>query len=467
MRLSLALLGFLFLILPTKVLFSQLTINITSIPANTPVGDDIYIAGSFNNWSPSDTNYILTNNGDGSYQIIFSPTAANLEFKFTRGDWTSVESSAQGGEISNRAYNYTGGTNSINLTIAGWKDGGSSTGTRADNVSIMDASFYMPELGRSRRIWICIPKNYNQTTDSFPVMYMQDGQNLFDANTSFSGEWEVDESLNSLFDSGDNGVIVVGIDNGGANRLDEYSPWINATYGGGQGDDYTNFIVNTLKPHIDSTYRTKSNRENTGIMGSSMGALISFYAAIEHQDIFSKVGIFSPSFWFSDSVYTHVQNKGKQYNMSFYLMAGQQESASMIPKLSQMKSSLLSAGFTNSEIKYVTHADGQHSEWYWRREFTHAYIWLFNPIMSNISHNNIKQKFDIYPNPFSDHIIITANIEFNDSVIKIYSIDGKLLKIKKVTSSGRVNLSEFIEGIYIIQIIEDNTIIFTKKLIRL
>ena len=328
---------------------AQLTINITSVPSNTPNGANIHIASNFNSWNPSDTIYILTDNGNGTYKITFSPSAGNLEFKFTRGDWGSVEGSAQGGEISNRTLNYSGGLQTENLSIAGWKDGGSNTGTRADNVSIMDASFYMPQLGRNRRIWVYLPKNYNENTDSFPVMYMQDGQNLFDVNTSFSGEWEVDESLNTIFDNGDNGAIIIGIDNGGASRLDEYSPWINSQYGGGEGDAYIDFIISTLKPRIDSNYRTKPDRLNTGIMGSSMGALISFYAAIEHQDIFSKVGVFSPSFWFSDSVYTHVQTTGKQYDMSFYLMAGQQESSSMIPKLSQMKSTLLNAGFT--EVK--------------------------------------------------------------------------------------------------------------------
>ena len=466
MKLSPLFITIMLTMLLSKTAFAQLTINITSIPATTPAGADIYIAGSFNSWNPSDTNYILTDNGNGTYQITFSPSTGNIEFKFTRGDWATVEGTSQGGEISNRILNYSGGLQSVNLSIAGWKDGGSSSGTAADNVFIMDANFSIPQLGRTRRIWVYLPENYSQTTDSFPVMYMQDGQNLFDANTSFSGEWEVDESLNSLFDNGDNGVIIIGIDNGGGYRIDEYSPWINTQYGGGQGDEYTDFIVSTLKPHIDSNYRTKTERDNTGIMGSSLGALISFYAAIEHQDVFSKVGVFSPSFWFSDSAYTHVQNKGKQYNMSFYLMAGQQESASMVPKLSQMKSALLNAGFTNSEIKYVTHADGQHSEWYWRREFPNAYIWLFNPLMSSTNKQVINDKIKIYPNPFSDFITVDLDNSISDTIIMIYNIEGKLVQSAIIIKSGIINLQELDKGIYFIQIMDNNKVLSTQKILK-
>ena len=110
--------------LQTALSFAQLTINITSVPSNTPMGADLYIAGNFNNWSPGDNNYILTDNSDGTYQITFSPAVGNMEFKFTRSDWASVEGSSSGGEIGNRTYNYSGGQQTIDLSIAGWKDGG-------------------------------------------------------------------------------------------------------------------------------------------------------------------------------------------------------------------------------------------------------------------------------------------------------------------------------------------------------
>ena len=132
---------------------------------------------------------------------------------------------------------------------------------------------------------------------------MHDGQNVFDAATSFAGEWNVDDSLSIMQMNGDSGAIVVAIDNGGQYRLDEYCPYNNPTYGGGQGDLYADFLVSTLKPAIDSAFRTRPDRLNTAIAGSSVGAYIALYAGIKYQNVFSKIGSFSPAYWFEDSIY--------------------------------------------------------------------------------------------------------------------------------------------------------------------
>ena len=118
---------------------------------------------------------------------------------------------------------------------------------------------------------------------------MHDGQNLFDKNTSGYGEWKVDEALDKLYREKGLKLIVVGIDHGGSERLNEYSPFKNEKYGGGKGDAYLDFVVNTLKPYIDSNYRTLSDKKNTGIMGSSMGGLISHYAALKFPKFLEKL----------------------------------------------------------------------------------------------------------------------------------------------------------------------------------
>ena len=167
--------------------------------------------------------------------------------------------------------------------VAGGTPGGGQS-TAATNVSVISTAFAMPQLGRTRRVWL----------------YLQNGQNVFDRLTAFAGEWGVDETLNQLAASGQEptGCIVVAIDNG-PNRLDEYSPWNNPAYGGGQGDLYVDFLVQTLKPYIDATYRTLPGRENTGVAGSSMSALITTYAALREPAVFGKVGVFSPAYWFA------------------------------------------------------------------------------------------------------------------------------------------------------------------------
>ncbi len=460
------LLGFIIFLLFTQLAFSQLTINVTSVPANTPTGSDIYIASNFNGWNPGDSNYILTNNGNGTYQITFTPSVGTLEYKFTRGSWSSVEGNAQGNTIANRTISYSGNPQTVNVSILSWEDNGSGSGTAADNVNIVDENFNIPQLNRTRRVWIYLPPNYDTTTKSYPVLYMQDGQNLFDINTSFSSEWEVDESLNELFDNGDEGVIVVGIDNGGGKRIDEYSPWINNEYGGGEGDLYVNFIVETLKPHIDNNYRTLTDRLNTGIMGSSLGALISFYGAMEHQDIFSKVGVFSPSFWFSDEVYTHVETTGKKQDMQFYMLGGEQESASLIQDMEKMVTTLKTAGFTDDEIIMVTHADGEHSEWYWRREFPEAYQWLFDNSSLDISIYSNGSMFNIFPNPFSKTLSISQIQKLNNLKLKIINTNGQQVYSSRIPVSGKINLSNLKSGIYFLHINDGGKTVFSKKIIH-
>ena len=458
--------GVLIFLFFTQFIYSQLTINVTSVPANTPAGDDIYIASNFNGWDPGDTNYILSDNGNGTYQITFSPSVGVLEYKFTRGAWSSVEGNAQGNTIANRTLSYTGSQQSVNVSILSWEDNGSGTGSATENVEIMDENFNMPQLNRTRRIWVYLPPNYNSTTKSYPVLYMQDGQNLFDINTSFAGEWEVDESLNELFDNGDNGIIVVGIDNGEGKRIDEYSPWINNQYGGGEGDLYIDFIVKTLKPHIDSNYRTLTDRLNTGIMGSSLGALISFYGAVEHQEVFSKVGVFSPSFWFSDEVYTHVENTGKKQDMQFYLLGGEQESATLIQDMEKMVTTLKTAGFTDDEIIMVTHTDGEHSEWYWRREFPEAYQWLFDNSSLDISIYSNESMFNIFPNPFSETLSISQIQKLNNLKLKIINTNGQQVYSSQIPVNGKINLSNLKSGIYFLQINDGGKTVFSKKIIH-
>ena len=444
---------------------AQLTINVTSIPANTPDGAQIYIAGNFNGWNPGLSEYTLTPNGNGTYFISILPSVGTLEFKFTRGGWDTVEGNATGGFQDNHVYNYTGGISSIDIQILSWEDlGGSNPHTAADNVQIVTDDFYMPELNRYRRLWIYLPPDYDISGKDYPVLYMQDGQNLFDAYYSFAGEWEVDETLNTLFEQGDYGVIVVGIDNGGAERINEYSPWVNTDYGGGNGDEYAEFLVNTLKPYIDSNYRTLPEREHTGVMGSSMGALISFYTGIEYQEVFGKVGVFSPSFWFSDDCYPHVESTGKQEDMRIYLLAGGSEGFSVVPDMLMMYNTLLNNSFAEEELYYLVQPDGTHSEWFWAREFGQAYQWLFNGITVPVNTNPVQQNFHVYPNPASDVIHVQLQAPIHEARVQMFSLQGQLLINHTVTQSDTIDIADLASGIYLIQVVLDQNVLYTRKL---
>ena len=425
------------------LLMAQLTINVSSIPANTPPGSDIYVVGNFNNWNPSDPGTILSSSGNGSYTIVIDPPQGALEFKFTRGGWNTVEGNASGGYIPNREYSYNGQASTIDLVIAGWEDQIPVGGTAAPNVSILDPAFYMPQLQRNRRIWIYLPPDYQTSNKHYPVLYMHDGQNLFDVASSAFGEWEVDESLNTLFDEGDYGCIVIGIDNGEEKRLDEYSPWENPQYGGGEGEAYIDFIFETLKPYVDANFRTLPGRNTTAMMGSSMGGLITQYALIEHQDKLSKAGVFSPAFWFAGTASAdHVTAIGKNHPVRVYFLAGGQEPASVTTNLNTVADAMLGVGFQLINQQRVFPSDGQHSEWFWRREFPDAYEWLFAGAVSASSEKNkSKYRIRVLPNPAGEWVQISGLKPDKPTRVQVWNGKGQLqrdttLQVKEPLYTG-------------------------------
>ncbi|HMJ58815.1 MAG TPA: alpha-amylase family glycosyl hydrolase, partial [Gemmatimonadales bacterium] len=245
------------------------------------------------------------------------------------------------------------------------------------SVSIVNDSFAIPQLGRTRRVWIYLPPGYAISARRYPVLYMHDGQNVFDARTSFAGEWGVDETLDSLNALGVDNAIVVAVDHGGQRRFDEYSPWVNQKYGGGQGDAYVDFLAQTLKPYVDRHYRTLPDRLHTGVAGSSMGGLISLYAALKYPDVFGRVGVFSPAFWVAPEIYALARRAHPRPGTRIYIVTGGQEGDT--PEVyaqdhQRMVDTLEAAGFT---VQAALRPDGKHAEWFWRREFPAAYEWLF------------------------------------------------------------------------------------------
>lgn len=249
--------------------------------------------------------------------------------------------------------------------------------TAASNVQILPYQFVMSELDRQRSVRLYLPPSYQHSEKRYPVIYMHDGQNLFDEKTSFSGEWGVDESLNQLAEQQDLEVIVVGIDNGGDFRMNELSPWENKRFGEAQGKQYMDFIVEVVKPYVDTNFRTKPERLHTGIMGSSMGGLISHYAVHAYPEVFSKAGIFSPSYWYSQDVFSFTQFKKAHVDARLYVMYGDKEGNGMIADTDKMLRQLRQQGHPRKNTLFKRVPNGEHNEQLWRTEFTEAVQWLF------------------------------------------------------------------------------------------
>lgn len=262
------------------------------------------------------------------------------------------------------------------LTGCGPRDSAPRPASATENVHILPA-MTITELERQRVIRVYLPPSYSTSTRTYPVIYMHDGQNLFDDATSYSGEWGIDETLNKIAAETDLEWIVVGIDNGGEKRMNELSPWANEEYGAAEGDAYMNFIVRQVKPMIDDTYRTQPDRENTAIIGSSMGGLISHYAILAHSDVFSRAGIFSPSYWFSDEVTKYTQDAELRSDARLILVIGERETRGMKRDMNAMYDLLLDKGHPKTGLRAKVVADGIHHETFWRSEFAEAILWLY------------------------------------------------------------------------------------------
>jgi predicted alpha/beta superfamily hydrolase len=247
---------------------------------------------------------------------------------------------------------------------------------KADTARIVVSKINIPQLGRERTLRIYLPAGYATSQKKYPVLYMHDGQNLFTGNTSFAGSWLVDSTLKTMPDNKQ--TIVVGIDNGGQHRIAEYTPY-DTKYGKAQGDTYVEFIVKTLKPHIDSIYRTKKDTRHTAIAGSSLGGLISMYAAVKYPDVFGKVGVFSPSFWIAPQLYKLVDSIKMNTKQRYFLTCGDKEGDDEVGDVMKMDSSLLKKGFGRQNVPaplIIKH--GKHNEAQWRVSFKAFYTWLVN-----------------------------------------------------------------------------------------
>ncbi len=354
---------------------AQITFKITQLPDNTIKNTKLFLASNLNNWSPNDKNFEFKKEADSLFTLTIPSPKEKIEYKITQGSWATSE------ETPNRILDVSNASKIVDIMIKKWAQSKEKSHTVTSNVKILSENFKVPQLQTTRKIWIYLPPDYQNSHKKYPVIYMQDGQNLFDAFTSFSGEWNVDETLNQIFSETGQSAIIIGIDNGGESRLSEYSPWNNEKYQTkGKGDLYLEFLTKTLKPYIDKTYRTQKQASKNLVMGSSMGGLISLYAATKYPTMFGKAGIFSPAFWFVSKDLKNYLNKNQNNlkNSKFYFVAGKNEDETMAPEIETVNELLLKKLVLNKNIFVKIDEDGTHSEDYWRRELKQALIWLLN-----------------------------------------------------------------------------------------
>lgn len=253
---------------------------------------------------------------------------------------------------------------------------------------IKHENFHSPFLPDDRDITVFLPPGYEAgRARRYPVLYMHDGQNLFEPEKAFKkGEhWRVGETATTLIDARRiDPLIIVGIANTGRRRLDEYTPTYDRRRGGGEADAYGRLIVEELKPFIDATYRTRSDAPHTGMGGSSLGGLVTLYLGLTHPDIFSKLAVMSPSLWWDRRgvLRTVRASGGRDFGPAgrsrIWVDMGTREGRGHVENARLLKAGLLKAGWIeDQDVHYEEVPGGTHSERSWGDRFGRVLEWLF------------------------------------------------------------------------------------------
>jgi len=226
---------------------------------------------------------------------------------------------------------------------------------------------FSPRLGNHRDLLVCLPPSYGRTRRQYRVVYMHDGQNLFDPATSFAGAWRADRVMESLAEDGLE-AIIVGVPNAGPRRIDEYSPFADGPRGGGFARDYVFFLTNRVKPAVDEAFRTRPGPGSTGIVGSSMGGLVSLFAYFERPDVFGFAGAMSPALWFGKrAIFEWVRQQPRRPGR-IWLDAGTSEGSFVVADVERMRDVLVERGYRSGrDLGFMIEEGGRHNEVSWGR----------------------------------------------------------------------------------------------------
>lgn len=254
-------------------------------------------------------------------------------------------------------------------------------------------TFYLNDyLKNLRRIQVYLPKNFNEN-NAYDVLYLHDGQNIFNPEFSHSGiSWQVDKTLDEFYKNHSLSLIVVSIDNINENRLNEYSPfksvdlskiinWDIPKFQGGLGKQYADFIVDDLMPFINNKYKTANNY----LAGSSMGGYISLYIGYKYSHLFTHIGAFSTALWFNkNEMFNFIKNNFNE-NLNVYLDVGKKETSdesnknfSKIYLNDTLELANLLDDLNIKNKKLIIDEKGIHSELAWRKRFKYFLSWIYN-----------------------------------------------------------------------------------------
>ena len=253
------------------------------------------------------------------------------------------------------------------------------------NIKIHEG-FASKALGNSRTISVYLPPGYDDAKSrQYPVLYMHDGQNVFDGMRSFipNQEWKADESAESMINAKlIEPIIIVAIDNGGMKRADEFLPTaakMGSNTSGGNANAYGKMLVEEIKPFIDKTYRTQTDAAHTALCGSSFGGIVTLHLGLTYPDVFGKLGICSPSVWWDHKVVLkEVEQLAKHARQRVWIDAGTGEGGGMDTDAKLLAAEFEKKGWTQGKdlILWID-AHAQHNEAAWARRLPSILTYFF------------------------------------------------------------------------------------------
>ena len=340
---------------------------------------NVYISGNFNKWRTQDKAFLMEKIGDGLYHFKFENDFEYPEpmlYKFTKGDWSDVEIDKYGNRTENRVCNQNSGVKKEHVDK--WRKNWLPFKQNfLPQVKLISDEFEIPQLNKTRKIWALLPHDYDNSDEYYPVLYLQDAQNLFNEKAQY-GNWEIDKKLAVMSEYNIGKIIIIAIEHADKDRIKEYNVG-KTVLGLGQGKQYIRFVTDTLKPFVDANFRTKTQREFTGIGGSSMGGLVSIFSGLMYPEVYGKLMIFSPSLWVVPKLNIPDDIDGSYQDTKIYLYAGGDESATMIEHVKRFKKNMVKSEFVSDKMKInlSINMEGKHNESYWSDEFPKAIEWLF------------------------------------------------------------------------------------------
>ena len=336
---------------------------------------EVLISGDANAWSTDSGVVRLGRASPGLYRGVAPWAGRHVCYKYHLGDWGSEEVDEWGNRRHNRCY---GGEGELRDTVPGFLDAHRNYDSRLlPRIETLPPNLPLPAPFATRRIAALLPHDYDRSGKRYPVIYLQDGQNLFDEFAPY-GNWELDRRMAWLAERGCGDFIVVAIDHAEEKRIKEYAPAHATRIAPGEADAYGRFLVDALKPLIDKSYRTYPERDNTAIGGSSLGALAALQVAMAHPDVFAKAMLLSPSIWVDPDLPEEwpLHRHGRT---DVFLYGGMRESARSAATFSELFRRLSRLDSPKRRLYVHSHFEplATHSESAWGAVFPRAMCTLF------------------------------------------------------------------------------------------